>query len=76
MKAYRAYSKTGNVTAETPKKAAEKFFLEFPKARKCNILSGEVSGNFFTIIYGTGNNRPEKWNDVTKKMINELPNYF
>ncbi len=73
MIAYRAFGKHGGQTAETPKKAAEKFFAAFPSARKCDIRQGEADGNFFTMKLSVCGGNPERWNDVTKKQVATLP---
>ncbi|WP_429037529.1 hypothetical protein [Aeromonas media] len=71
--AFQAHQKNhGQVTAQTPRAAAELFFATFPKARKCNLIEGTIDNDFFTVVYD-----PKKWprafKDVTKKTIIELP---
>lgn len=73
MKAYRATGTKGGMTAETPKKAALKYFEAFPTSRKCDIVSGEINGAFFTVTYGRGDNWPTHYRDITKKSANDLP---
>lgn len=76
MKAYRASSKHGGITAATPQQAAQAFFDKFPTARKCNVHEGESEGGFFTIRLSllAGAPRAQSWKDVTKKQIASLPN--
>lgn len=72
MKAYRASADGGyGATAETPRKAAEKFFSDFPNKRKCSVHEGETDGHFFTVALGRGS--PKSWKDVTKKQVCSLP---
>lgn len=71
MKAYQAYAKGSTATAATPRKAAEKFFSDFPTKRKCDVIEGEANGLFFTVSYG--NVWPLSWKGVTKKNSIELP---
>ena len=70
-KAYQAYAKGSTATAETPRKAAEKFFSDFPTKRKCDVIEGEAEGPFFTVSYGR--TWPQSWKGVTKKTSIELP---
>lgn len=72
MKAFQAYAKGASVTGITPRAAARKFFERFPERRKCNVTEGETDGMFFTVRYGR-NERPQRWTDVTKKMVETLP---
>jgi hypothetical protein len=72
MKAFKAYSKHGHVTADTAKDAATKFFVTFPSARKCDIVEGETDGDFFVVKYGnrfSASGMPQSWKDVTKKTL-------
>ncbi len=75
MKAYRAYSKHGGRIAATPRAAAEAFFAEFPSARKCNVIAGEMEGPFFSVKFGRASEGewPSSWKDVTKKTLSDLP---
>jgi len=75
MKAYKAYSKHGHVTADTPRDAAQVFFNTFPSARKCDIVEGEHNGDFFTVTYGRASlgEWPRQYKDVTKKTVSTLP---
>lgn len=75
MKAYQAYANGFRATAETPRKAAAKFFEQFPTKRKCSVLEGETDGHFFSVTYGisSAGEWPSSWKDVTKKQIAELP---
>jgi hypothetical protein len=75
MKAYQAYGKAGRVTSEkSPRDAAAAYFENFPKSTKCNVVSGETDGHFFTVKYGryTTGEWPESYKDVTKKTIQNL----
>ena len=72
MKAFKAYSSHGWATAETPRAAAEKFFSDFPSARKCSIIEGVVNGKLFSTTYGPGE-WPKSWKDVTRKTLADLP---
>lgn len=73
--AYRAYSKHGARSAETPRAAATAFFEAFPNARKCDIVQGETDGQFFTVKYGRASvgEWPTHWKEVTKKTAPTLP---
>ena len=74
--AYRASAKGGfGVTADTPKKAAQAFFAQFPEKRKCNILQGEVEGQFFVVKYGQKSQGewPASFKDISKKQVDGLP---
>lgn len=71
MKAYQAYAKGCYVTADTPRTAAAGFFEKFPARRKCDVVQGEIDGNFFTVRYGKP--WPETFKDVTKKTAADLP---
>lgn len=75
MKAYQAYSNGRTVTAATPKGAALAFFERFPTARKCDVTEGQQDGHFFTVTYGRASNGEwsQRWKDVTKKQIDQLP---
>lgn len=70
--AYQAYANGANNVAETPRKAALKFFAENPNRRKCNVIQGRDDGAFFTVAYDR-DNWPKSWKDVTKKTAMELP---
>lgn len=74
-KAFRASGTDGHVTEATPKKAAQKFFEQFPTKRKCDIIEGQADGHFFTVAYGRASEGkwPQSYKDVTKKMIDGLP---
>ena len=72
MKAFRADGVKGSFIAETAKEAAIGFFSKYPNARKCDIREGEYSEGFFTITISK-NNTFYKADNVTKKMINDLP---
>lgn len=71
---YKAYSKQGHVTADTPSAARDKFFTTFPKARKCDIVSGQYDGQFFTVAYGRASlgQWPTFFDNVTKHTIFEV----
>lgn len=71
-KAYQAYSHEFRVTAETPRKAAEQFFENYPAKRKCDVTEGEIDGNFFRVAFGR--NASQRYVDVTKKTLVDLPN--
>lgn len=76
MKAFQAYSTGGfKATAETARKAADKFFADFPTKRKCNVIEGKVDGHFFTVTYGQRSKGewPMSFKDVTKKTVSTLP---
>ncbi len=60
---FKAYSKQGHVTADTPEQARTAFFATFPKARKCDIIQGTYDGLFFTVAYG-------------RKSLGEWPAFF
>lgn len=67
--AFKAYSKHGHVTADTPQAVRDKFFETFPNARKCDIVEGQYDGQFFTVRYGraSAGEWPTFFKDVTKK---------
>jgi len=69
--AYKAYSKQGHVTADTPREAAALFFQRFPKARKCDIIAGQYADGWFTVTYGraSAGEWPTFYGDVTKKTV-------
>lgn len=75
--AFQAYaaSKYRHVTADTPRAAAEKFFSENPRAKKCEIIEGTYDGAFFTraIRMNTKGQPARSFRDVTKAKIAELP---
>lgn len=75
--AFQAYAsnKYRHVTADTPRAAAEKFFSENPRAKKCEIVEGTHDGAFFTQAFRlNGEGRPARsFRDVTKAKIAELP---
>lgn len=74
--AYQASATGCHTTAETPRKAAEKFFTMFPSKRKCNVTQGEADGIFFVMRISLASNSstwPSRWKDVTKKTIDTLP---
>lgn len=75
MKAFQAYSEGCCVTALTPRKAAEGFFINFPKKRKCNVVEGNADGYFFTVTYKISplGERPQNWKNITKKDAHNLP---
>lgn len=75
MRAFKAYSADGHVTAETPRNAAMAFFATFPKKRKCSVIEGTSDGHFFTVAYGrqSAGQWPTSWKDVTKKTAAYLP---
>jgi hypothetical protein len=76
MKAYRASdSKGSGFTALTPKQAAIKFFTNFPTKRKCDIIEGESKDGFFTVTFGRASEGqwPQQYKEITKKMIDSLP---
>lgn len=75
MKAFQAYSTHGRNTAQSPKAAAIQHFQQFPKARKCNIISGETDGAFFVVTYGRASEGkwPSSYKNVTKKTSQDLP---
>jgi hypothetical protein len=72
---FKAYSKQGNMVAETPRKAAMKFFAAFPTARKCDVIQGKNEGDFFVVSYGriSEGNWPASYKDITKKTLDTLP---
>lgn len=72
--AFQAYGKAGTVTAETAREAALKYFITFPKSKKCNIAEGEIDGHFFTVKYGRNSNGelPKSYKDITKKQVSEI----
>lgn len=72
---FRASAEDCGVTAESPKAAAQAFFAQFPRKRKCSIREGTVDGRFFTVIAGrTPEGRQAlSFKDVTKKGIETLP---
>lgn len=76
MKAFQAYGHAGKVTRDTAKQAAESYFIEFPKSRKCDVIQGESDGLFFTVTYGRKNDGewPTSYKNVTRKTISELEN--
>lgn len=76
MKAFQAYGPAGKVTRETAKQAAEAYFSEFPKSRKCDVIQGEDDGLFFTVTYGRKSDGkwPLSYKNVTRKTISELEN--
>ena len=65
---------TGNVVRETPRQAAQAFFEKYPNKRKCFIIEGK-DGFFFTVTYGrySEGKWPSSYKDVTKKMVDTLP---
>lgn len=75
--AFQAYasSKYRHVTADSPRAAADKFFEENPRARKCDIVEGTADGMFFTrAIRLNAKGQPARsFMDVTKAKIAELP---
>lgn len=74
MKAWQAYGPAGRVTSTDDPQAAQRlFFATFPKARKCNIVEGDVDGSFFTVTYGrySAGEWPRNWKDVTKNTLLE-----
>lgn len=75
MKAFQAYSGGNTATAPTPRKAAEKFFSDFPKKRKCDVVEGEADGNFFIVTCNLRreNRAPKRFNGVTRKSVATLP---
>lgn len=74
-KSYRAYATGANVTAATPRKAAELFFAQYPTKRKCTIVEGAQDGTFFTVSYGRAScgEWPKHYDNVTKRTIADLP---
>lgn len=76
MKGFKAYGVGCTATAETPLKAGEKFFQNFPDKRKCNVIEGTIDGPFFTVRYGrkSEGDWPRSWKDITKKTVATLPN--
>ena len=48
VKVFKASGNAGHVTRETAKEAAIAYFEEFPKSRKCNIIQGEIEGEFLS----------------------------
>lgn len=73
--AFQAYGNGSTVTRGTARGAAEAFFKENPTKRKCNVIEGEVNGNFFTVTYGRKSDGqwPQSFKDVTKKQVQDLP---
>lgn len=74
--AYQASAKGCHTTAETPRKAAEKFFDMFPSKRKCNVTQGETDGMFFIMKISVDVHQytlANRWKDITKKTIDTLP---
>lgn len=69
-KEYQAYGNGSNFIADTPKAAAQGFFANNPKARKCNISEGKQDGLFFVVTYGrySDGEWPKSFKDVTKKL--------
>lgn len=75
-KAFQAYaSGAGTATAQSARKAAQKFFATFPGKRKCTVTEGTVDGIFFTVVYGRASDGewPQRFADVTKKTVDTLP---
>ena len=73
MKEFQAYSPNhGSVVGESPRKAAEEFFMRFPNSRKCNIIEGVSDGGFFTVTYSRGSLHYSLKN-VSKKQALDLP---
>lgn len=75
MKQFQAYANGSNVTRDTPREAAEAFFVAFPSKRKCNVIEGVSNGSFFVVTYGlnAGGEWPQSWKNVTKKTTCDLP---
>jgi len=75
QKAFQAYANDCSASALSAKKAAQKFFTNFPSKRKCNVTEGVVDGNFFTVTYGRKSDGewPQSFRNVTKKTLQELP---
>ena len=74
MKAWQAYGPAGRVTStDSPQAAQRTFFAAFPKARKCNVVEGELDGSFFTVAYGRASEGrwPRNWKNVTKNTVLE-----
>lgn len=75
--AFQAYasSKYRHVNADTPRAAAEKFFDENPRARKCDIVEGTTDAGFFTRAFrlNSEGRTARSFRDVTKAKIDELP---
>lgn len=71
MSTFQAYAK-GHKTAygATPRVAQGSFFLVNPKARKCNIIEGEIDGKFFVVSFSAGKS-PRSFKDVTRKTVLE-----
>lgn len=74
MKAFQAYGNAGKVIRDTAPDAAVAYFEQFPNSRKCNVIEGTVSDNFFTVRYGRASTGdwPKSYKDVTKKQAAEL----
>lgn len=72
MKAFRADGAKGFFIADSAKQAAIGFFNKYPAARKCDIREGDYSEGFFTLTISR-NSSQYKADNVTKKMINDLP---
>jgi hypothetical protein len=82
IRAFHAYGKGGyaSVTRDTPRAAAEAFFMANPQARKCSVTEGFEDGAFFNVVYGncvypgeTEARWPRRWKDVTKRTLDLLP---
>jgi hypothetical protein len=74
-KAFKASKNGSNVTADTARAAAQKFFDTYPKARKCSVFEGEIeshSGVEYFVQRISGKNLGY-WPDVTKKTVETLP---
>lgn len=76
QKAFKASKNGSNVTADTPRAAAQKFFATYPKARKCHVFQGEIEvhgGVEYFVQRITGGTSNLFWKDVTKKTAGDLP---
>ena len=72
--AFRAYASGDCCTRETAREAATEFFAQFPKRRKCNVTEGKIDGNFFVVAMSSDPKvRGRSFKDVTKKMVDTLP---
>jgi len=71
MSTFQAYAKGHKkVYGATPRVAQGSFFLVNPKARKCNIIEGEIDGKFFVVSFSAGK-RTRSFKDVTRKTVLE-----
>ena len=58
---------------DTPRQAAERFFERFDTRRKCDVIEGRIEGHFFSVTFRRGDQRPQRWENVTKAGVSKLP---